>query len=274
MDDRRIFIGTDIPKGHIYAFNKANGRAEWKYFAGAGVRGHILGGQDRVFALTKKDRLVCLDKEEGMVVWSFKTDVETTDFNNHSPCLSGNRIYFGGLDHALYALDVSTGDILWQKKLPAHISTSVSEWEGSIYAATEKGTVYRLDHKDGRIEKTFQLKTKPYGDLTFAENHLLVLVGRGGKGPKLLSLDAGLNKIEWTAESGKGAEWLTYHPHIWEDLVLMGDSKGHVTAFHVADGGVAWSFRVEGQIRAIGRASNRIFIGSKEGMLYAYQVER
>lgn len=274
FDDSLVYIGTDVPSGHVYAFEKKSGKVRWRYFAGLGVCGDIVGFGDRLFALTKEDTLLCLERDTGGVIWKFHTDAVSETSNDSSPCLSGDRIYIRDMNYCVYALSAISGDLIWKAAIPDYLTTSVAFWHKGIYVGSKDRKVYRLSAETGRIEAVLSLPDVPYGKIACAGEHLVLFTGQRNQGSMLVSFEPGLSKIHWKREAAEDTGWTTYRIHIWNDDVVVGDGLGNVVAFRIADGARSWSIDVRGVVKTIARSGDRLFVGTLQGMLYSFRIKR
>jgi outer membrane protein assembly factor BamB len=274
FDDSLVYVGTDIPSGHVYAFEKHSGRVRWKYYAGLGVHGDIIGSGDRLYALTKQDTLICFERETGAVLWKFHTDAREGIWNGSSPCISDDRVLMRGMDSAVYAVDASNGNLVWRKEFSDRLSTSTTCLNGRIYVGSMDKNIYRLDANTGEIEASLPLDEAPYGTLIHNAGRLITFTGQRGRGTMLLCIDSGLRKIIWMQAAPGHAAWTTYRPHVWDDVVVVGDEEGAVAAFAIDDGARRWSITIEGTVKTIARSDTQMFIGTYQGILYSYGIDR
>lgn len=272
LGDSLVFTGSDIPTGHIYAFDKRTGALRWKHFAGLGVGGDIVGGGRFVYALTAEDTLLCLDRGTGETAWSFHRGARRRRRNDSSPDLSGGRIFFRGLDDRIYALDAKNGEVLWNRQMPETLSTSVAVLDGHVYVGSSGGHIYRLSQDDGEIAGVIGVAEAPYGELTAQGPVIVSYTGLPGRGTGLVAVGAGLENILWTRPAGGGRRLTTSRIHVWDDTIIAGDDGGTVTAYRIADGSPQWSATVAGTVKSVGRSGNRLFVGTMEGFLYCFMM--
>ena len=75
------------------------------------------------------------------VAWAFKTGNLVT-----SPAIAGNVLYFGNRDGAVYAIDRTTGEKLWDVAAgDAEITSSPAVVDGTLYIGSHDGTLYAFD---------------------------------------------------------------------------------------------------------------------------------
>lgn len=270
--DSLVFIGTDIPSGHIYAFDKRNGTVRWKHFAGLGVYGDIVGADSMLYALTKEDTLLCLARRTGEVLWSFHTGGKRDGWNDSSPCRVEDRIFIRDSGNRVYALSALTGERLWMRELPGTATTSPCVHDGGCYIGSRDSTLYRLSLDTGGIEAELPLNEAPYGTITHAGGGLIFFVGRRGGGNAVISARPDLGGVRWRRPAPPVTEWTTYRPEIWNGAVLVGDGAGSVAAFRMDDGYMKWSLEVGGTVKTISHFGDTLFVGTFEGALHAYDA--
>lgn len=87
--------------------------------------------------------------------WSFQTEHPIS----HVPLISGDRVFFGDWGGTLYAVDVETGERIWQQ----HVQEPMAKWPwhgfagtgavggGMLFEASAEGTLYALDAESGEL---------------------------------------------------------------------------------------------------------------------------
>lgn len=120
-----------------------------------------------------------------------------------------------------------------------------------------------MGQKTGATEAYFLAGGWSFGKPRVTENSLLVFVGE-----ELTSLDWSLKKRLWHQKAN--GKWRSPRPLIFGKLVLAGNELGEVYAFQIDDGAQQWKHRFEGIIRSIGSSGPILYIGTKQGIVYAY----
>jgi len=271
--DSLVFIGTDIPKGHIYAFDIKNGTVRWKHFAGLGVYGDIVGADSVLYALTKEDTLLCLKRRDGDLLWSFHQDGDPDRWNDSSPCRAGDRVLFRNSGNRVFALSAATGTPLWMRELRDDLTTTPCAEGGGVYIGCRDGTLYRLAVETGETEAELSLGGAPYGTITHDGGGLIFFIGRRGSGDALVSVEPDLGRVRWLRPAPPETEWTTYRPDIWNGAVLVGDGAGRVAAFRLQDGRMEWSLEVGGTVKTVSHTDGTLLVGTYEGELHAYDAD-
>ena len=265
ITDELVVIGTDGTIGHVYAFDRATGAVRWKYkVSERGVASDVLRMGHNVYAVTLGDELVCLDLETGKHKWSFRSGSSANDSHwTSSPAVTTDRVYFGGLDGSVYALDPQSGKQIWKKDLGARVATSIAVQGRDLYVGTSNRHIYRLDGISGDVLSDFPTEAAPRGHLLVASDSLVVFLGD----EILASLDLSLKKLRWSAEASK--EWTSARPYLWQGMVLAGN-RHELTALGIADGTRLWSYQFPETVRGIGISDRILYVGSLAGPVFAY----
>ena len=225
----------------------------------------ILREGARVYAVTLEDRLVCLDSNTGKEIWSFPSGFVKDQFRfNSAPAAASGRVYFGGLNGTLYALDARSGRVIWKKDLGARISTSLLLLGDSLFLGTSAGRLYRLEAKSGVVSGELSAE-EPQGHIVAWGNQFFAFLGE----KTVACLDAGLKKVLWKQTSA--FPWSSARPFVWNDTLVVGNDHGELFGFRVTDGVTSWSAKFEGTIRGVGGSPDTLYIGCLNGTVYAWK---
>ncbi len=261
-----IVIGTDIKDqpsgvGYVYAFQKATGEVRWRAAAGRGVASDIIRVGSAAYGVTLNDELISIDLNTGTLKWSFSTRPDRHDLLPAAPVASGDHIFFGDRDGGLYALNPETGKLAWKRDLGTPISTSlVTAGEYLYFGAANH--VLCVDARTGRVKADYLADGWSFGRPVIAGDSLLIFIGE-----TLTSMDLSLKKTRWRQKAN--GKWRTPRPHLWRQSVLVGNEFGNIFAFRISDGRQLWTGTFEGIIRSVGSADQVLYIGTRQGAVYA-----
>ena len=280
--DDLVLIGTDGDGiGHIYAFETSTGKVRWKYAFSpsasgrAGVNTGLARLGSRVYAVALGDELVCLDLSSGALHWKFHSAFTAERFSwSNSPAAADGRVFFGGLDGAVYALDADSGTVLWKRDLGAPIATSVTLEGEDLYIGAGNGHLHRLIQSTGEMKTDFKVGDNLHGTLVFAGDALLVFRNWMVRDSELIAVDRSLQKILWRAKPPENSSWTSARPYVWDGAVLAGNDAGLLTAFRLADGSFDWARKFSGIVRGIGFSDGVYYVGTLDGDLYAFRREK
>lgn len=270
--------------GLIEAFDPRTGRRVWSvepgesWSAGPVVAGDVvLYGTARLQGNERSGRLVALDRRSGRARWEVAARGHVG-----APAVVGGSAYFGSDDGRLYAVDLALGLTRWSHDTGDRIEAPVSAGGGRVHAVNSKGRVLALD-EDGRVSwEATVAGVWPTALLVTDESLVLVdrartLVGIavGGSMPAW-RFDAttanrqGLDPVYSSrtvcfrdGQRVRGLDPASGRP-LWEktvggdvhalvaagELVLAATREGTVHALRGADGAVAWTLPVDGEVLA------------------------
>ena len=276
VTDDLILIGTDhscVPDGigHVYAFERDSGKVRWKYLA-ISVPTDIVRVGSNVYFGSFQDKWSSVNLHTGTLNWSFSTDTPNKDCTPiKSPVAAENRLYFAGLDGAVYSLNAASGRVIWKRKLAAAPSTSLVFRDKTLYVGTNDQHIYRLNAETGAIVAEVAVEAMPIGKLTFDSDSLFMfLENRSERAGYVISVDSKLAGVRWKQKSSP--DWASERPHLWKGYIVTGNCRGEVAAFRASDGTPQWKLNLKGCIRSIGSSGNTLFIGVQEGTVYAFDL--
>lgn len=227
----------------------------------------VLVDGPRAYVVTLADELVCLDIASGKELWKISSGVVNDDFiATANPALSSGKVFFGGMDGTVSALDAKSGRVIWKQKLGFRISASLVVSNDALYVGTIAGQLYRLATNTGEILSQYALDAVPQGKLVVSTDSVLVTLGSAA----VVCLNSDLAKPRWTKMAAK--EWTSARPYIWGDVVLLAD-HGMLSALRLSDGTDVWTHDFPNVVRGIGSGGKILYVGSLQGTVYAYSPE-
>ncbi len=160
----RVYVGTSFVgpglepqperRGWLYALDLADGRVLWARETVAYLLASPVVGQDRLLAggsflggATEEGghlRLMALAPEDGRVLWQRDSE----DGLLKSLALDESRAYYLAYRDVLYALDLSSGDLLW-KYNTENWSPGFALAGGVLYFGSDNGFVHAVRGEDG-----------------------------------------------------------------------------------------------------------------------------
>jgi outer membrane protein assembly factor BamB len=275
--DDLVFVTTDGQGvGHVYAFERATGVPRWKYAAGHNVPSDVVRSGSTVYAVSQADELLALELATGEPRWKFSSRGDRAGRAKFvsSPAVLGSRVYFSGRDGFLYALDAASGEVAWTHDLGTVRPTWPVGWQGAVVVGTDDGRLLRFNAVTGEVEAQLELGepvTVAYSLVPAPGGLLVPLGGRASSPVEWALVDPALESVVWRA--GDDGHWSTLRPHVWNGAVVTGDGSGRVFVLELGDGSERVSFRVEGTVRSAGSEGDVLYVGTIEGMLYAFRME-
>lgn len=262
--ENTIYFGSF--DGNYYAVNTQNGTLVWKFKTGGehwlgetgmwGMKPETQYMEDLwsfylsspVVYKTNKMALVVfgssdgniysVDAKSGNLQWKFKTNGPV----NGTPVIDQNKIYIGGWDAILYALNIETGKEIWHFATGTQmgfkgIQSSVAVADGKVYFGAREPFFFALDAKTGKLvwkydaEKSWILSSAVIKDNT-------VYVGSSDT-YALLALDAktGTEKYRF-----KTSGYVYTSPAIAGNTIYFGDFTGNFFTLDLLSNGKKSNF--------------------------------
>jgi outer membrane protein assembly factor BamB len=202
------FLGTCSGKtrsddGLLVAYAAGTGKVQWQRRIGQSesspvvYKGHVYVG-DWTGAVSS------FAARTGKLDWTFTSGGKV----KAAVAISGNRLFFGSYDHHVYALNLTTGKLVWRG------------------AAQDRGFLSR---------GTF------YSGPAVAYGRVYI----GSTDGKVYSFGAASGKVRWVTGTGN---WVYSSPAVWDRRVYVGSYDGSLYCFDAATGQVEWRFRSNGKI--------------------------
>ncbi len=149
--------------GHLIALDVATGAVQWDTRVSdpkghtplarmADIDANVIVNGDRVYASAYQGRTVAISLNSGRVLWSRELSTHVgMDF-------WGKRIFIRGPSSEVWALDSTTGEIIWRQKglVGRNISSPVASF-GGVYVTDQEGYVHELAQRDGALRARKQL---------------------------------------------------------------------------------------------------------------------
>jgi outer membrane protein assembly factor BamB len=277
--DDLLLVGSDTDdeamSAPVLALEQRTGKLRWKYPAGPGVASDIVRDGERLFMTSRKSELVCLDLATGRELWSFKSKRRADEMftTSSTPVLAGDRVFFAGANGMIHAVDRLSGKAIWEHDGRRPIVAALSLVNGSLYAATLDGHLYRLNADTGVRLGELAVGGFVATPLIHTSDGLFLLTATSETEGELVAVDLELKQVKWRRKP-KDTRWTSARPYLWgDDGVLVGSGGGQVIAFSAVDGSELWSETLTGAARGIGWEGDVLYVGMMDGTLYAYRTQ-
>lgn len=226
----------------LFALSQADGRVVWTEAGTIGVSG-VFGvaapaaGQGSVVAGFSSGDLTAYRYENGRVLWQDElsrnrsTAVATLTDIDAAPVIDQGRVYAIGAGGRMVALDLNTGQRLWELNIGGIATPSVAgEW---IFAVTDEGKMMAIARNTGRIRWSTQLQRyrgdrAQRGPVTWqgpilAGGRLIAVSSEG----QLVYADPATGAVQATVDHGAP---LQLPPVVAGDTLYLLDSNGRLSA--------------------------------------------
>jgi len=257
-DNQVILAGYD----HIvYSLDPANGTEKWRFAEATDTFvASPLVLESGIYAPSSDNFLYALGLS-GNFIWKFETDEDQWS----TPVTDGKTIFLAAMDHRLHALDIETGNQLWESEaLGGAIAGSPALVpDGVLYIGTIAEEMLAIDSGDGSV-----LWRVPAGGWIWSGP--LLAGGRlyyGDMDGSVYAVDSTNGSIIWRIQPDTGEDRaITGTPLVIGDTLYFGAASGTLYAVNLSDGSPRWNKVLDGKLHSgpVG-AGERILVAPTAG---------
>ena len=288
-----VIAATELTTGSIYGFACDTCQVIWRRPCGPGVFTDLACSGERVFVHTLQDSILCLDRSTGRTVWAYAapgagdaTSKEplspATRDRQHSPAFAGDIFLYVDDKGTLRGLRAADGGVAWERRFKEPVMTSVSLFRGTAYVGTRDKVFHGVVPATGELRSHLAVPGVNWPPLSCSDRGMvgwaLVDTTRDATW-QFVAYDRGMSRLLWMkAPPDSGAVWGTFRPPIVGRLAIAGTNHGHVLAYDLESGALAWEMQIEDRApRSIVEDPDkpgRIYIGTGMGTVYAFDGAR
>lgn len=215
------------------------------------------------------------------LLWKVRTNAPIVA----SPVAEAGKVFVGGLDSLLYAIDINTGKVLWKLPTGGAIRSEIALTPQRLYLLSSDGLLYRVSKENGTVDGTFQTATGYIGDHqndyydyytstpVISESNIYF-----GSGEHIYGLSVKDGLVKWTCQTGG---LVHTRPAITQNTLFAGSFDGNLYAVNIQTGQVIWKFKSTGkQFFPKGEfagnpvtAGGMVFAGARDYNLYAIDIK-
>jgi outer membrane protein assembly factor BamB len=281
IDKETVYFGS--LDSTLYALNSTNGQLKWKFKTGGDIRSTILLDDKSLYCISGDGCLYAIGKKNQQLRWKFKGRGDRkyelfsfADYFQSSPVAEGNTIFFGSGDGYVYAVDKTTGTLIWEYQTGSVVHSSPAIHHGKVYVGSFDGYLYALNAKDGHLEWRYKSMGHQYfpkgemqGSPVIHENLVFV----GSRDYQLYALNTETGKEVWKKKFPKG--WAMAKPVIRDGVLYVGTSDDKVlAALNPRTGEPIWQADVKFNVfGATAFSENLAYVGTLMGRLYAIDLK-
>ena len=282
--------------------NVAKGEFQWQL---DGVIVFMAGSPtlwESLLIVAGKNRCHAININTRKVEWYYQIDKL---ISHCAPAVVEDKVIWGAVDGLLRALDIKSGELVWQFNVQDWIKCAPTVYNNTIYFGTEEGSVYAINASEGKLiwERQFS-GTSTHTTIAFEKGKIVVCIKESG----VFALDAQTGKTIWHHKTPYGpwaapsikddvvfvADWnlnavrLDNGQHIWtsEELslhhsspIIAGDTifiggghRPYVYGFDRHTGEKVWEYKTGDIVFSTPAVANgKLFICSHDGFLYCFE---
>ena len=144
---------TPIDEGghtRLYALNRNDASLKWIYESEDGFPKRLYATEETLVFVGYQDYMNGVDIATGELRWRYDTGNWTPSFLG-----AGDVIYFSSANTQVFALDVNTGESVWQFNIPEgtfnYLLDAPILLDGKLYFLTQQGDFFALDASNGNL---------------------------------------------------------------------------------------------------------------------------
>lgn len=287
-----VFVGSGDHK--LYAIDASSGVIQWAYKTGGAINSSPLVTKGKVLFLSYDGFFYALNQSDGKLIWKFKTEGESVfnvkdyyngsfkpdfwDFYLSSAIVSNGLVYFGSSDSNVYALDVESGERVWNYKTGDSIHSSPAIYENSLVIGSWDSKVYCLDASTG---------TENWSYTTGRDTAQYVWIGiqaspsldngvayLGSRDSKFYAFNIATGDTLWTKDKFDGS-WMPSSAAIGKENIYTGSSDSFsFFSINKKTGNINYRTRTKAYTFSSPAIDNEMaYIGSTNGRLYGIELE-
>ena len=273
-----VAVGTS--DGLVVVLDADTGSERWRVNLGGETLSAPLINDDLVIVITIDNRMRALQARDGSERWSVEQPTPLlTMRGSATPAIAGNSVIAGFDNGRLLAVDLESGDILWDSVLAppsgrsdlerlSDIDGQISVVGQDIYASGYQGRVASVASESGQILWSREISS--YVGVS-ADWNSIYTTNEGGEIVALLRRNG--------QESWRQSSLLRREPTVpvaFNTTVAVGDLEGYLHFFSVIDGTPVARLRLGSQAISTGPVviADRLYVQSDSGTIAAYGVQQ
>lgn len=197
------------------------------------VTDRVTLASDTAFFGLNNGKVYAVDALTGKTKWPAPFQAKQAVWAAPLPDPDTNLVYVGSLDHNLYALDLATGALKWQKSLGAAIAASPVLSDGVLYVGTFGSQVLALSAADGSQKWAVPTASWVWGTPVLYGSGLYFADVAGN----VYAVDPATGQRQWSVKPGDA---LRAAPAVTAEAVVVGDRTGKIYGLNRANGAGLW----------------------------------
>ncbi|WAJ69014.1 outer membrane protein assembly factor BamB [Catenovulum adriaticum] len=274
--------------------NQFSTKVEWRASVGEGVEDYYsrltpATGYEKIFAADRSGLIAAYEQDTGKLVWKTDTRAEEDSYLryigiNLSPDVrisgmvtSYEKLFVGCENGQILALDVNSGEILWQADVLGEVLSPPIAEEGKVIVNLGSGNTVALDADDGStlwdsLSDVPSLTIRGASSPTYAQGGVFV----GGANGKVLTYAAATGQLAWDVPIAKpqGATELARIVDVDATPVISGynlfalSAGGSLSAVDMRSARIVWKRDYAGY-QNISLDGSQLLLSDERSVLYA-----
>jgi len=223
-------------KNTLTALNTQSGTVSWTF---DGAKNRYIGGTlvvgDTVLAPNADHNLYALDLN-GNLKWTFSARQALWS----SPIVHEDVVYLSSMDHFLYAINIKSGQLIWEKDMGGAIVYSPSFDTNTLFIATLANEVIAVNVADGSTKWSNTSEVGLWSQPVYHED----VVYYGDTAGKIFAVNASDGSVKWDYVMG---EMVSGAAAVIPNGVVFAGENGKLVALDF-NGNILWTRSVTGKL--------------------------
>lgn len=164
-----------------------------------------------------------------VVIWTFETDNGIWS----EPLLVDGVLYFGAMDHYLYAVNADNGRMIWKTELGGAVASTPVLDDGALYIGSFARKVFKISQSTGEILQERAVEDWVWGSPVVRDG----VVYTADMGGNVYALNSDDLSEKWRVKAANGG--IRPSPLVTEEHVIVGARSGEVVWLDRQNGAIA-----------------------------------
>lgn len=148
-----------------------------------------------MFAGGNNGKFWCFDFVNKEEVWSFQMDMGADGDIKSTPAVAEDTVYVTSWDHKLHAIDIDSGEEIFEVETLNRTMSSPSVYEDTVYFGSHDGRLYAVDAHDGTEKWVFDTGRTILSSPTIVPETGAVLIGSNNSNLYVIDMETG--ELRW-----------------------------------------------------------------------------
>jgi outer membrane protein assembly factor BamB len=242
IDGENVYAALSHDKNNLDGYSLLTNGVVWRLKTASIETSPLLIGDD-LYLTTLAGELLCVERNHGMLQWTFTGGPKLPQSQIHSsPSSDGNRFVFGRDDGRIICTDTSGKNLLWSFKTKESVLATPTVADSAVYVGSLDSIFYALRVADGSLIWKQSLSSRIYASQAVWQNSVFVGTALG----VVYCLDRLTGEIRWKYQT---AGDISCAPVVSGNVVYAASLDKTLYAFDARTGAVLWRFKGEGRIK-------------------------
>jgi outer membrane protein assembly factor BamB len=185
-----------------------------------------------------------------------------------TPCVIGNKMYFGSWDNRVYCLDTETGKMKWQFDAFGDVDSTPTYFESRLYFGGWDGKFFCLDAETGTRKWIYDARSAVIGSAVVEGGKCYFGTDSG----TLICLDSVDGSLIWERYASKS---FPASPSFDGTKLFFGSKDSNLYAIDSVTGSTIWTFKTGDEILSTpAMCDGNLYFGSSDKRFYCIEQTR